>query len=98
MEAEAPPGAWKGYLVFAALQFGLFMRMYGAADGMVFLVCALFESVYGDGLMTYLLHMAASFFLLAVVQIGKKNVNRAGNLKKPVAFVPYITASVWLFL
>ena len=84
--------------IFVIIQIGLFMRMYGAADGLVFMVCALFESRFGIGMLTYLLHMAVAFLLLGVVQILKRNVNRHGNLKEPVAFVPYIAATVWLFL
>ena len=85
-------------LVFAAIQFGIFMRMYGAADGIVFLVCAIYESRFGEGLLTYLLHMGASFLVLGVVQGFRKNINSRGNLKEPVPFVPYITATVWFFL
>ena len=35
--------------IFVIIQLGLFMRMYGAADGLVFMVCALFESRFGMG-------------------------------------------------
>lgn len=84
--------------IFVLLQFGLFMRMYGAADGLVFLICAIFESRFGDGLLTYLLHMGMAFLVLGIVQAFRRNINRRGNLKEPVAFVPYITATVWLFL
>ena len=85
-------------LVFASIQFGIFMRMYGAAYGLVFLVCAIYESRFGEGLLTYLLHMGASFLVLGVVQGFRKNINSRGNLKEPVPFVPYITATVWFFL
>ncbi len=84
--------------VFAAVQLGIFMRMYGAGDGLTFLVCAVFESRFGEGLLTYLLHMATAFVLLGFVQGFRHNINRHGNLREPVPFIPYITASVWLFL
>ena len=84
--------------LFAAIQLGIFMRMYGAADGMVFLVCAVFESRFGNGLLTYLLHMGAAYVILAIVQGFRRNINKRGNLKKPVPFVPYIAATVWPFL
>lgn len=84
--------------VFLIIQLGVFMHMYGAADGLVFLVCAVYESRFGKGLLTYLLHMGAAYILLGIVQGIRHNVNRYGNLKEPVAFVPYIAATVWLFL
>ncbi len=85
-------------LFFTVIQFVLFVRMYGFGDGLVYVVCAVFESRFGGGLLTYLLHMAASFGLLAVVQGCRRNINRKGNLKKPVPFVPYIAVTVWFFL
>ncbi len=85
-------------LIFLIVQLGIFMRMYGAADGLIFLVCAIYESRFGNGLSTYLLHMAAAFVVLGIVQGFRRNINKRGNLKRPVAFVPYITATVWLFL
>ncbi len=85
-------------VMFLVIQIGLFMRLYGAGDGLVFMVCAIYESRFGNGLATYLLHMAAAFIVLGVVQGFRRNINRKGNLKKPVAFVPYITATVWFFL
>ncbi len=84
--------------VFLILQLLLFMRMYGKADGYAFLVCALFENRFGGGLLTYLLHMGSAFALLCVVQALRRNINRNGNLKKPVPFLPYIAATVWWFL
>ena len=84
--------------VFAAVQLGIFMRMYGAGDGLTFLVCAVFESRFGNGMLTYLLHMGAAYVLLAIVQGLRHNINKRGNLYEPVPFIPYITATVWLFL
>ena len=84
--------------VYWLLQHFLFSRMYGEADAMAFLVCALFESVHGYGLLTYLLHMGTAFLVLGAVQAVKHNINRRGNLKKPVPFLPYIALTVWVFL
>ena len=84
--------------IYAAVQIGIFMRMYGAGDGLVFLVCAIYESRFGKGLSTYLLHMATVFAVLLVVQGVRRNISKKGNLKKPVALVPYIAATVWFFL
>lgn len=77
-------------IIFAILQAGIFMRLYGEADGMSFLVATLVESSLGYGIRMYLLHMIVSYLLLALVQICKKNVGGRGSLKKPVPFVPYI--------
>ena len=85
-------------VVFVAVQMGIFMRMYGAGDGLAFLVCAVFESRFGRGMLTYLLHMGTAYILLGIVQGFKHNFNKRGNLRKPVPFLPYITVSVWLFL
>ena len=85
-------------VVFVAVQMGIFMRMYGAGDGLAFLVCAVFESRFGRGMLTYLLHMGTAYILLGIVQGFKHNINKRGNLRKPVPFLPYITVSVWLFL
>lgn len=89
---------WISLLCFLAVQLLLFMRMYGKADGMAFLVCAVYESVHGSGFLTYLLHMSAAYLLLGVVQGLRRNINRRGNLKAPVPFLPYIAATVWFFL
>jgi len=85
-------------VIFFAIQMLIFRRLYGTADCLVFCVCALYLAAVGQGMMTYLLHMGASFLLLAVVQTFRKNINRQGNLKEPVALVPYITVSMWIFL
>lgn len=96
---EAPAGEKVISLVlYLAIQLGIFMRMYGAGDGFVFMVCAIYESRFGKGLSTYLLHMAAVFVMLGIVQGVRRNINKIGNLKKPVALVPYIAATVWFFL
>ena len=85
-------------LMFIILQFVLFMRLYGEADGYAFLVCAIYESNGNGGFITYLLHMASAFMLLAVVQGIKHNIAGNGNLRKPVPFLPYIATTVWPFL
>lgn len=84
--------------LFLCLQYFLFMKMYGKADGIAFSICALFESCYGTGLLTFLLHMLTAYFLLGIVQSLRHNINQQGNLKQPVPFLPYITGTVWFFL
>lgn len=83
---------------FWILQYFFFMKMYGKADGIAFCICALFESCYGVGMLTYLLHMLAAYCVLGVIQGLKHNINKQGNLKQPVPFLPYITGTVWFFL
>ena len=85
-------------ILFGLIQLFLFMKMYGRADGWAFLVCAVYESRFGKGMLTYLLHMASAFLVLAVIQGLNRNIARNGNLKKPVPFLPYIAVTVWGFL
>lgn len=81
---------------FVLLQYGIFMRMYGKADGMAFSVCALYFAGMGGEIEVYLFHMLLCFFLLAIIQLCKRNVSLQGKLKKSVALYPYITVSFFL--
>jgi hypothetical protein len=85
-------------ILFVILQLVLFRRMYGTADCLVFSACALYLTAQGHGMLTYLLHMAATFGLLGIVQAYRHNINAKGNLKKPVALVPYIAVTIWIFI
>lgn len=85
-------------LTFIGIQSFLFIGMYGRADGYAFMVCALFESRFGQGMLTYLLHMGVAFLLLGIIQGILGNINRMGDLKHSVAFLPYIAVTVWWFL
>lgn len=85
-------------LLFLFLQFAVFGRMYGRADCYGFCVCAAVEAVRGEKLAGYMLHMLLAWLLLLFVQIVRGNVGRDGKLKKPVPFLPYITASFWLVM
>lgn len=78
-------------LLFAAVQYLVFMRMYGKADGMGYCICALYLSGKGLGLDGYLYQMLAGFLILTVVQLVKRNVSDNGKLKQAVALYPYIT-------
>lgn len=84
---------WGMFLGFCLIQILVFGRMYGAADVLEFLVCAIFFTAVGRAMETYLTHMALTFVLLGVVQLFQKNINRRGNLKTPVPLVPYIAIS-----
>lgn len=87
-----------GLPLYWFLQHFLFMKMYGHSDGIAFLVCAFYESCFGTGLLTFLLHMLSSYFLLGVTQLLRHNIDRHGNLKEPVPFLPYIAVTVGFFL
>lgn len=82
-------------LLFALLQYLLFMKLYGKADGMAFLVAAMAEASLGYDINMYLLHMITAYLLLSLVQSLKGNIGGKGRLKVPVPFLPYITASFW---
>lgn len=81
-------------VIFLVLQVLLFRRLYGGADCLAFGVCAVHITIHGGGVEDYLLHMLYTFILLAVVQLGRRNVNKKGNLKEPVALIPYIAATM----
>ncbi len=83
-------------LAFFLLQFVVFCRMYGRADCYAFCVCAAAEAARGMKMSGFLFHMLLAYMLLFMVQLVRGNMNRAGNLKKPVPFLPYITVSFWM--
>lgn len=92
-----PPESGAGLIVFALLQYLVFMRLYGKGDGMAFQICGLYIVSGGGDFETLLLHMAAAFGLLGIVQFFRGNINKRGNLKTPVPFLPYIACTVlWL--
>lgn len=96
---QAPlPGGGKGLVIFALLQYFLFMRFYGEGDVMAFQICSLYLVARGGDLQTLLLHMALAFILLGGVQVLRRNINQKGNLKVPVPFLPYIACSLLCFL
>lgn len=87
-----------GLLFFWMIQLGVFGRLYGKADCYAFCVCALAEAGLGMELLQVMVHMAFAFGLLVSVQLVRKNITLRGNLKKPVPFLPYITAAFYLVL
>lgn len=92
------PGIIAELILFAGLQWILFRKMYGAADVAAFMVCAVYLAAEGRSMESYLMHMAVTFFLLGVVQLGKGNVSDRGNLKHPVALFPYITVGFLIII
>ncbi len=85
-------------LFYCILQECFFCKFYGRADCHAFVICALAAFGMGMDLLDCLVHMLLAFVGLAVVQLFRGNVNRKGNLKHPVAFLPYITIFFWLKL
>lgn len=92
------PGNIYSLLLFVGTQWVLFRKMYGPADVAAFMVCAVYLTAEGKGMQSYLVHMLVTFVFLGVVQACKKNISRSGNLKRPVALLPYITASFFLII
>lgn len=87
-----------GLTVFWIVQIWVFGRLYGKADCYAFCVCAVAETGLGMGLELIVTHMVFAFGMLVPVQFISKNITLRGNLKKPVAFIPYITAGFYLLL
>lgn len=96
LNGEAAWGRLVELCFFCLLQTGLFSRMYGRADCYAFCVCAAAASSRGLGLREYLMQMAIAFGILAIVQLLRRNLDKTGNLKCPVPFLPYITLSFGL--
>lgn len=80
--------------LFAALQFFWFSRFYGKADCHGFVAGAMILGLFGGRFRDYVMQMTYAFFLLFVVQAFRRNINRVGNLKEPVAFLPYVAAGL----
>ena len=80
--------AWE-LLFFAMIQFLLFSKLYGKADCFCFQCCSMVLGAYGGGLKAYLFHMLITIAILGIVQFYKRNVNAHGDLKEPVALLPY---------
>jgi len=83
---------------FVLLQLLVFPKMYGRADCYALSICAVAETAAGLSLTGYLIHMLLSFILLAFVQAFRHNIDRRGNLRRPVPFLPYITLAFWALL
>lgn len=86
------------FFIYIVLQEFFFCKFYGRADCHAFVVCAMVECALGMGALEYLIHMLIAFGCLAIVQMLRHNINHCGNLKQPVAFLPYITFSFWVLL
>lgn len=83
---------------YMVLQIVVFTRMYGKADCYAFCVCAIAEASLGMGFSDYLALMLLALCLLFPVQLLRRNIAKNGNLKQPVAFLPYISAAFYIHI
>lgn len=82
-------------MVYLGLQLLFAGCVYGRADSYAFCVCALAQTLLGIPAAGFLVHMSIAYALLFVVQLARRNIDGEGNLRKPVPFLPYITAAFW---
>lgn len=90
-----PEVCWE-LIIYVIIQYVIFRKMYGHADVIGFVLCALFFSATGRGIDVYVGHMSLAFGMLALVQAFRRNIAGDGNLKQPVALFPYIMCSFLL--
>lgn len=98
LEAGQPAVVLWHLSVYMALQLGLFSRLYGRADCYAFCVCAVAEASLGLMLFDYLILMLLSLILLFPIQLWRRNIGGNGNLRQPVAFLPYIMSAFGLHI
>mgnify|MGYP001030229491 CR=1 FL=1 len=96
--SEMPGTAVCALALFVLLQFVVFGPLYGRADCYGFCACAAAGASSGMGLWGFLTQMFLAWLLLLTVQVWRGNVDKGGNLKRPVPFLPYINVSFWLAL
>ncbi|MCR5255442.1 MAG: prepilin peptidase [Acetatifactor sp.] len=87
-------------LFYGIIQECFFARLYGKADCHAFFVCGIMLIMLKHDLTICFLHMTISFLILIAVQFLRGNIDRTFKLKRPVAFIPYISLSfviVYLF-
>lgn len=92
------PAQMGSLLLFVGIQWVIFRKMYGPADMVAFVICAMYLTAEGRTLQSYLMHMAVTFLLLGVVQGYKRNISSKGDLKCPVALLPYITVGFFVII
>lgn len=87
-----------GLFFFGLLQYGLFSKAYGLADCHAFFCASVALAAFGGEMEEYLMLAATAFGVLAGVQVLRRNVNERGNLREPVAFVPYVAFAYGIVL
>lgn len=90
--------ALEALILFVGIQWFVFRKMYGPADMAAYVVCSMYLAAEGGSLLDYLLHMLITFGGLGFVQLWKRNISAKGNLKNPVALLPYITGAFFLII
>ncbi len=92
--------AWAGIslILFVIIQYFGFRKLYGKADTMAFAICAMYLAGLGGDTEHCLWHMTISFILMAVVQAFAGNINKRGELCKPVPMLPYISVGFLLLM
>lgn len=86
-------------LFYAVFQEALLSNLYGKADCHCFTISGAYLAVYYGGeslLYAILMHMILTFLLLCVVAALQKNIHSTGELRRHVAFVPYIVIALYL--
>ena len=96
MDVTADAG-W-AILFYGLVHLLLFSKLFGRGDSLVYVISAFFLTGPWDNALRYLCHMALTFALLGVISLLKGNINKRGNLKHPVALVPYIMVAAWMCL
>lgn len=84
------------YVIF--IQQHVMSRFYGRADSHAFSCCMVFLTFAGAGLEGHIIHMSIALLYLTIAQLLNHNIGKNGKLKKPVPFIPYISASFALTL
>lgn len=95
--APAPHGLGE-LLVYVGIQWMVFRKMYGPADVAAYVICGMYLIAEEKSLTECLIHMAVTFGILGVIQGIKRNISSKGNLKNPVALLPYITVAFFLII
>ena len=98
LQMSPPPEICKELILYTFIQYCVFRKMYGRADVIGFVLCALFLAATGKGIGVYVGHMSLSFGMLAMVQAFRRNIASNGNLKQPVALFPYIMCGFLLII
>ncbi|MCR5458355.1 MAG: hypothetical protein K6F51_00505 [Acetatifactor sp.] len=90
LRQDRPWEYFGGLFFFGLLQYGLFSKAYGLADCHAFFCAVIPLAAFGGKMEEYLMLALTAFGALAAVQVIRRNVNERGNLREPVAFVPYV--------
>ncbi len=80
-------------LVVILIQENVMSRCYGRADSHAFSCCFLYLAAAGCRLESHIVHMMLSLIMLTFIQTIGGNIEKGMRLKKPVPFIPYITAA-----